>query len=117
MEYFWIIWEYSFKPDKYVKFELVFENKKIYYNDKLNYGSQKIGSTKDELNKKMKSLGLDILDNHVKENHFLDLLRKKEKDSKNIGAIIMDQKIASGCGNYIRADSLYLAKIDPFKKI
>ena len=110
--------EYSFKPDKYVKFELVFKNKKIYYNDKLNYGSQKIGLTKDELYIKINSLGYDILDSKIQDDNFLELLRKKSKRStKNIGAMMMDQKIAAGCGNYIRADSLYLAKIDPFKKI
>ena len=29
----------------------------------------------------------------------------------------MDQKITCGCGNYIRADSLYISKINPFRKI
>ena len=34
-----------------------------------------------------------------------------------IASALLDQKVASGCGNYIRAEVLYLAKISPFKEI
>ena len=29
----------------------------------------------------------------------------------------MDQKVLAGCGNYIRAEALYIIKMSPFKKI
>ena len=29
----------------------------------------------------------------------------------------MDQKVAAGCGNYIRSECLYISKISPFRKI
>ena len=34
-----------------------------------------------------------------------------------IASALLDQGIAAGCGNYIRAEVLYLAKISPFRKI
>ena len=34
-----------------------------------------------------------------------------------IASALLDQTVASGCGNYIRAEVLYLAGISPFKKL
>ena len=41
---------------------------------------------------------------------------KKNLD-KAIGIVIMNQKVISGVGNYLRADILYLSKISPFRKV
>ena len=34
-----------------------------------------------------------------------------------IASALLDQSIAAGCGNYIRAEVLYLAGISPFRKL
>ena len=65
---------------------------------------------------KLKTLGCDILDPTEKFEEFLEKIRKKKKNIE-IGKILLDQKITCGCGNYIRADALYLAKISPLRKI
>ncbi|VVU95015.1 Formamidopyrimidine-DNA glycosylase H2TH domain [seawater metagenome] len=104
---------------KYCKFKVTLENGDIlYYNDKLGYGTLKVCPEHKELEKKLNSLGLDIM---IKENtsqDFVNLIRKKcTKTNKEIGIVLMNQKIACGCGNYIRADTLYFSKIDPFRKV
>ena len=102
---------------KYCKFKITLDNNEtLFYNDKLGYGTLKVCISNQELNKKLNSLGLDILDQNNTDKNFIDLVRKKTKrKDKEIGLILMDQKIACGCGNYIRADTLYLAKINPFR--
>ena len=29
----------------------------------------------------------------------------------------MDQKVAAGCGNYIRSECLYIARVSPFRRV
>lgn len=49
----------------------------------------------------------------------LDLFKKqinKQKD-KVIGLVLVNQRVISGIGNYLRAEALWLAKISPFRKV
>ena len=110
---------WSTNKGKYCKFKVTLENKKkLYYNDKLGYGTLKVCISRKELDKKLNQLGLDILDKDNTKDDYIKLIRKKcTKSNKEIGIILMDQKLTCGCGNYIRADSLYLSKISPFRKI
>jgi len=89
----------------------------IYFFDTLSFGTVKILKGIDELNKKLKTLGPDIMD----ESTDLELFKKQIKKSTNldkpIGNVLMNQKVISGIGNYLRADVLYLSKIDPFRKV
>tara|TARA_A100001015_G_C14954738_1_gene698272 strand:- start:414 stop:1220 length:807 start_codon:yes stop_codon:yes gene_type:complete len=108
---------WSLRKNKYAKFKVTNEdNKTIYYNDKLGYGTLKIVTSSKELEKKLNSLGLDILNHKIKSSDYLQKIRNKtKKNDKEIGLLLMDQKLTAGCGNYIRADVLYLSKINPFK--
>ena len=36
---------------------------------------------------------------------------------KKIGIVLLNQKVISGIGNYLRADVLWLSKISPFRKV
>lgn len=107
---------WSNRKTKYLKFIITTNKNKIYYNDKLGYGTLKVSLDKETLDKKLKTLGCDILNPNQDEKKFIEKIRKKKKDIE-IAKVLLDQKIASGCGNYIRADALYLSKISPFKKI
>ena len=40
----------------------------------------------------------------------------KKYNNRNITAFLMDQQVISGCGNYIKAEVLYYAKISPCRK-
>ena len=93
-----------------------FENKTIYFNDVRNFGTIKI-CTKDNLDKKLKCLGPDIL-NYQKGDfqEFLKRIKRKRNDTFICNALL-DQKLLSGIGNYLRADILYLSKICPFYSI
>lgn len=85
--------------------------KKIYFNDMRNFGTF-IFDTKNNLEKKIGKFGPDILSldkNSVQK--FYSIVKNKKT---LICEILLDQKITAGCGNYLRADALYLAEINPF---
>ena len=109
---------WSKNKTKYLKFIIKFNKnkKKIYFNDKLGYGTIKVSFDKNTLENKLNTLGCDILDPNENSNNFIKKIRSKKKNIE-IAKILLDQKITCGCGNYIRADALYHSKISPFRKI
>ena len=85
--------------------------KVIYFNDPRNFGTF-IFETKKKLIEKIGKFGPDILSlNNDLENKFVSLIKKKKS---NICEVLLDQKVAAGCGNYLRAEALYLSEINPF---
>ena len=102
---------------KHLNVEFKIDKGSVYFYDTLSFGTIKIIKGIDELNKKLKTLGPDIMD----ETTTLDLFKQKIKKNTNldkpIGNVLMNQKVISGIGNYLRADVLYLSKIDPFRKV
>lgn len=101
--------------EKHSNIEFVFSKKSIFFNDYRNFGTIKF-CTQNNLIKKLNCLGPDILDVTDNFNIFNDRLERKRNDT-TIGRAIMDQKVACGCGNYLRSECLYIAKINPFTKI
>jgi formamidopyrimidine-DNA glycosylase len=86
------------------------KEKVVYFNDFRNFGTFII-DTKNNLLNKLKSFGIDILTIEDKTQDFIDKVRKSKK---TICEILLNQKIVAGSGNYLRADALYLANINPF---
>ena len=82
----------------------------------LSYGTMKV-ATKEELEIKLQKLGPDFLDITLTSDIFIERMRKNSNINKMIGNVLMNQKVVSGIGNYLRADSLWLARISPRRKI
>ena len=57
------------------------------------------------------------MDSNTSFDIIRDKIRKKVNESKAIGNVIVNQKLISGVGNYLRADALWMAKISPFRKV
>lgn len=72
--------------------------------------------TQDEkvLQATLDKLGYDILTEEFTLKRWKDIVNRHK--SKNITALMMDQSHISGCGNYIKAESLYYAGISPLRK-
>ena len=104
-----------------VEFITNYKNISFYFYDQLSFGTLKAvdcninGET--ILEKKLKELGPDLLDDTTTFELFKLQLRKKVNESKAIGNVIVNQKIISGVGNYLRADSLWMSKLSPFRKV
>ena len=111
-----------------VEFITDYKNISFYFYDQLSFGTLKAvesdgiskGHSDDSssvLDKKLKELGPDLLDESSTIELFKSQIRKKVNDTKPIGNVIVNQKIISGVGNYLRADALWMAKISPFRKV
>ena len=88
----------------------------IYYYDPLSFGTFKIITDEQELIKKLSTIGPDIMEETTTFELFESQLRKTINTAKPIGNVIVNQKIISGLGNYLRADILWLSRISPFRQ-
>ena len=122
-----IIWEYISnnnlsewfeKALDHLNVEFVMDNGlKMYFYDQLSFGTLKIIDKKTDLEKKLKELGPDMLDKETTFEIFQKQITKKIHSDKAIGNVIVNQKVISGIGNYLRSDALWMAKISPFRKV
>lgn len=99
-----------------VRFEFSGHNE-LYFYDTLSFGTLKATDDDTVLAKKLKELGPDILDETTTMEVFIQQVRKKTHAEKAIGNVIVNQKVISGIGNYLRADGLWMAKVSPFRKV
>lgn len=90
---------------------LFIDESKIYFNDIRNFGTMHFSSSKKELENKISSLGPDMLSNPPSLDDFSKIVKKHGK--KTLPEFLMNQKNISGVGNYVKAESLYLAGISP----
>jgi len=107
-----------------VEFVTNYKNISFYFYDQLSFGTLKAiennsnnNSNNPILEKKLKELGPDLLDEKTTFELFKEQIRKKVNQNKPIGNVIVNQKNVSGVGNYLRADALWMAKISPFRKV
>jgi len=110
--------QWSPKEGRHPCFILDLEDKdgttsKLYFNDPRHFGTIKFVKGKQALEKKLKSLGWDPLQDNY--NDYKNRINKKLNSDKPIGQLLMDQSIFAGVGNYIRAEALYLSKISPWR--
>ena len=105
-------------PDKrkHSRVEFCFDDDtKVYFNDQRNFGTIKLVRGRHYLLEKLKTLGPDMLAENISDDMFFQSLRKKAKWP--ITKAIMNQKVIAGVGNYVKADSLWLAKISPHRTV
>ena len=104
---------WSREKSKHSRVEFTFyENDTLYFNDIRNFGTFQV-KTRSDLEKKLKSIGPDMLSDPPDD--FIPRLRKY--NHKNICEVIMNQKVISGVGNYIKAESLWYSRINPHASI
>ena len=111
-----------------VEFIIDYKHISFYFYDQLSFGTLKAVENNDSdsdsipdsnplLVKKLKELGPDLLHDTTTFELFKEQIRKKVNETKPIGNVIVNQKIISGVGNYLRADALWMAKLSPFSKV
>jgi formamidopyrimidine-DNA glycosylase len=134
MSSFGMTGSWEFQQNNYTR--LVFEldngtknNKtyKLYYNDQRNFGNIGVTDNLAVLEKKINSLGLDLIQSNLTQNEMVAHLTQEIKNMKNtkrnhnIVTVLMSQEInkgiGSGIGNYLCSEILYDAKISPHKNI
>lgn len=71
-----------------------------------------------DANEYLRSLGPDILpyEGAFDDKEFLRRLLLPENTDREIGVTLLDQRIAAGIGNYLRAEILFHCRLNPFRK-
>lgn len=100
--------QWAFNPTKHLCLTFTLDDGSfIYFNDQRHFGTISFIPTTD-LNKKIKGLQWDPLrDSSLNSPPF-------PRTEQPIGDYLLNQKYFSGVGNYIRAEALYRAKINPW---
>ena len=102
---------------KHLNVEFIFNSGTLYFYDQLSFGSITIFDSLEKLNKKLATIGIDIVDQETTFNIFKEKIMATKNLNKEIGNVIVNQKVISGIGNYLRADLLWMSKISPFRKV
>lgn len=101
------------KLTKHSRIVIECENtEKVYFDDYQKLGEFSILNI-SEIREKLSLLGPDVLGVNFTKDLFLKIMKKYAKSKRSIATILLDQSIVSGIGNYLRADILYVAKINP----
>lgn len=91
-----------------------YDTKSIYFMDQRHFATVKFVPSKKELDYKLKTIGPDMLNDPDMSYEIFAKIIKKQK-SKNITAVLMNQKVISGIGNYLKSESLYHSRISPHR--
>jgi uracil-DNA glycosylase len=86
---------------------------RIYYHDPRGFGTLKFCRSRAELLRKLSSLGPDLLDGATAAEDFVRAASSC-RPATNVCRFLMDQTKVSGIGNYLLAEGLYKARVDPF---
>lgn len=94
---------------------------KVYYDDMRNFGTLEFTNDVKILDKKLNSLGDDLLQSKYSHNDIKQRLDAIENHNKKIVVVLMDQTkkngIGCGLGNYLVPEILYTSKISPRRTI
>ena len=101
------------KEDKHSRLKFCTSSGDVYFSDSRNFGTLRFTERKEDLISKLKSLGPDMLSQEVNDDLFLERIRKKK--GKKVVEALMDQSVIAGVGNYLKSESLYYAKISPYR--
>lgn len=92
------------------------DNTCFYFGDMRRFGSWTISDQRSVLNKKLRTLGPDMLTSPpIPDQEFIRIFRTYNSD--NICKVLMGQKAVSGIGNYMKAEVLYECRISPWANV
>tara|TARA_B100001173_G_scaffold17115_1_gene13874 strand:+ start:148 stop:1011 length:864 start_codon:yes stop_codon:yes gene_type:complete len=102
-----------FLPRKHNHIEMIFDTFKIIYNDPRRFGFFQFIKDSLQLKKRFNHLGPEPFDLNFNTEYVYNFFKNK---NKNIKSFLLDQKFVSGIGNIYACETLFLSKINPFRK-
>ena len=118
--YMWITYgmsgQFSTKKTNHTSMIVHHQDGELFFNDPRHFGTVKFVNNKKDHDKKLKSLGPDLLgDPLVTPELFAQNVLKKP--NRTICEALMDQSCVSGVGNYVKSEALYKAGIVPHRNV
>ena len=88
----------------------------LFFNDTRRFGTIRFVSSKEEMEKKLKTLGPDVLeDPPISPELFAERILLKPE--RTIAEALMNQSCISGVGNYLKSEILYRARVYPHREV
>jgi len=108
---------WSSEKQSHARIEFIREDgKSVFFHDQRNFGTFKYTRDLMDLDKKLGSLGPDVLRNNwVPLESFQEKFKKGKNNQKTLAELLMNQKIFSGIGNYLKAEILWMAELSPHR--
>lgn len=104
----WIV----FEDAKYPRYELIFDNITVYIDDSRRFSKLKIIKNIKDYEKIINKLGVDIMTKEFTLEYFKETINKV---NKKIADFLLQQNLFCGVGNYIKSETLYVARVNPYK--
>lgn len=105
------------KFHKHLKIAFLTKDEIVVFEDVRTFGRFEMFDDENVLfsHKSIADLGPDILDLEFDVDDFIKRIRGKGKTPrrKEIGKVLLDYNVVSGCGNIYKSEALYLSKIHP----
>jgi len=110
---------FSSTDSKNTRIQFTINNKKLNFIDPSNFGTIEFTTDKNKLLQKLNKLAPDVLQTIITDAEIADRIVKfnQTRKNKNLVKVLMDQSlIVSGIGNYLCAEILYDAKLNPHRE-
>ena len=91
------------------------KTKNLFFWDIRNFGIIRFFDKKEDYEKKINSIGPDMLNDKTTFNIFLKRMKIPKFQKKTLAEALMNQQLISGVGNYIKCEALYLSKLSPHR--
>lgn len=107
---------WTFTKVKHCDIECIFgdDNQKIYFKDMRHFGTLKF-IKKEDLPKKLKTIGPDVLTEQFTKEIWMKLCDKHQ--NWTLPKLLMNQRKLSGVGNYLKSEILYASRVSPLVDI
>lgn len=107
---------WSRRPEAYAGVEaLLNQRPSIYYVDPRHMGRLCLRRRVEGLSRILRDIGPDYLQDQVTWPMFYAAFTQPRRRDKKLARLLMDQKIFSGVGNYLKSDILYLSGLSPHR--
>lgn len=120
-------WSFYKSKSSRIRFQICCTKKKkkryynLYFADSRNFGDIRFYDNVEDLESRLDKLAPDILKGGLSDREIVNLIDKyikKSRADKNVVKTLMNQNaVVSGIGNYLVAEILYDAKINPHRSL
>jgi DNA-formamidopyrimidine glycosylase len=111
---------YLEKAPKHNHCELVYKTndtttstKSIWFVDPRHFATLVFTNDQKIMDTVLNDIGPDLLNDTIKEDMYMSVMKNKKNGKKTIATVMMDQSVFSGVGNYLKSEILYSAKVSP----
>jgi len=95
----------------------LYEGYPMYFDDTRHFGTFQLCLTSTRMKDGLGHLGPDLLENEIETEVWRAIFGNPRRKNVKIGSALLEQKYVSGIGNYLRAEILYAARINPFRTL